>query len=609
MPIQLLSPELIGQIAAGEVVERPASVVKELVENSLDADARQVRIEVRAGGRELIRVSDDGSGIPAGELPLALAQHATSKLISASDLPRIATLGFRGEALGSIAAVADVTIESRARGESSGFTIRGHGAERTVARPTACPPGTTVSVRDLFHDVPARLKFLRAATTEQTAIARFVGAFALARPDVRFELVIDGRRVLVTDGSGERLNTIVAVYGADVAAHMLPLDPAVAEVPGIEVAGYVSAPTLHRAHRQGITLFVNGRWVQNRAIGFALEEAYHSLLMIGRHPLAAVDVRLPPEQVDVNVHPTKSEVRFLDERAVGRALSRTARAALLQFGPAAIPGFALGGHATLFAAPELQSRFAARNDSWRSGGAGATVPVSTAADRADDGWAPAAGAAERMAHPSVPAGAPRDEAPATRGERLPPLRVLGQVAASYIIAEGPEGMFLIDQHAAHERILLDRLLLNARQSTPDAQLLLEPLLFELTPSQCEALEQCSGELALLGFTIEPFGGYAYAVRAIPAALAAHKPKLDDLLIAVLEEAARGAQELSLLERFASISACHSAIRANQALTIDEMRALLGQLERTSLPRTCAHGRPTMLQVGLGDLERQFGRHG
>lgn len=608
MPIQLLPSELIGQIAAGEVVERPASVVKELVENSLDAGATRIRVDIRAGGRELIRVSDDGCGIPAEELRLALAQHATSKLASASDLARIATLGFRGEALGSIAAVATVTISSRARGSAAGYEIEGRGVERTAPRPVSRAEGTVVTVRDLFVEVPARLKFLRAASTEQAAIARFVGAYALARAGVRFELFIEGRRALATDGSGERLNAIVAVYGAEVAAHMLPLDPDAAEVPGVRVSGYVSAPSLHRAHRQGITLFVNGRWVQNRAIGFALEEAYHSLLMIGRHPIAAIDIELPPQQVDVNVHPTKSEVRFVDERAVGRALSRSARAALLKLGPVAVPSFALGGHATLVATPDFQSRFATGSARWPDEPPdGAEPPAHLANGR---------GSAPSSLHGtlSTSSGVERhvDEAPAgvpsTGGERLPPLRVLGQVAASYIIAEGPEGMFLIDQHAAHERILLDRLLLNARQATPDTQLLLEPLVLELTPAQCEALELCSGELGVLGFTIEPFGGYTYAVRAIPAALAAAKPKLDDLLVAVLEEAARGGQDLSLLERFASVSACHSAIRANQSLTIEEMRALLGQLERTSLPRTCAHGRPTMLQVGLGDLERQFGRH-
>src|SRR5215210_4073112 len=326
--IAILPDAVADQIAAGEVVERPASVVKELVENALDAGARHVRVEVRAGGRELIKVTDDGCGIPREELALALQQHATSKLRGAEDLERIATLGFRGEALGSIAAVARVTLTSRPPGEASGYEIAGHGGERSEPRPAACPRGTTVTVRDLFANVPARLKFLRAAATEHGVIARIVAAYALARPEVRFELLVEGRRALATDGSGDRLNAIVSVYGAEVAGQMLPLDPEAAEVPGVTVSGYVSVPALNRAHRQGITLFVNGRWVQNRALGFALEEAYHSLLMIGRHPLAVVDVALAPELVDVNVHPTKSEVRFLDGRARGQSGDARGGAAL-----------------------------------------------------------------------------------------------------------------------------------------------------------------------------------------------------------------------------------------------------------------------------------------
>ncbi|HET8626936.1 MAG TPA: DNA mismatch repair protein MutL, partial [Thermomicrobiales bacterium] len=396
---------------------------------------------------------------------------------------------------------------------------------------------------------------------------------------------------------------LVSVYGAEVAAQMLPLDPAAPEVPGVTVEGFVSAPALNRAHRQGITLFVNGRWVQNRALGFTLEEAYHSLLMIGRHPIAVVDFAVPPEQVDVNVHPTKSEVRFLDERAVGRAVSRATRAAILAHGRAAVPGFSLGGANGAGAGPlfhhdagltPAQPRLAL--DTGGHDAAGVPLPPPDALPARAPASAPAP-------PPAAPAG---DAAPPGR---LPPLRVLGQVGLSYIVAEGPDGVFLIDQHAAHERILLDRLLAGAERAAPDAQLLLEPLVLELTPPQAEALESCAGELAALGFAVEPFGGRAYAVRAVPAALTGRTRNLAETIGALLEEAAQGGQGLSWLERLASVTACHSAIRANQALSMDEMRALIGQLERTTLPRTCAHGRPTMLQVGLGELAQQFGRHG
>lgn len=622
MPITLLPPDLVGKIAAGEVVERPASAVKELLENALDAGARRIAIEVRAGGRDLLKVTDDGCGIPRDELALALVQHATSKLTTADDLEHIATLGFRGEALGSLAAVARVTIVSRPPEEATGYEIVGHGAERSTPRPIACPPGTTVTIRDLFANVPARLKFLRAAATEHGVIGRIVTAYALARPEVRFELSIDGRRTLATDGSGDRLNAIVGVHGAEVAAQMLPLDPEAAEVPGIRVDGYVSAPALNRAHRQGIMLFVNERWIQNRALGFALEEAYHSLLMIGRHPLAIVDIALPPELVDVNVHPTKSEVRFLDERAVCRALSRATRAAVLHFGRGAIPDFSLTSVA--YATPAVQGHLdTGLNLRWPdrpSGTLGALpsaleeTPIQAAVAVVPERDGLPATALSRAPLPIPPPatngrGAPQ-QTPELPPTRLPPLRVLGQVGASYIIAEGPEGVFLIDQHAAHERILLDQLLAGAARATPDSQLLLEPLVLDLTPPQIEAIELASADLAALGFALEPFGARAWAVRAVPAALAAGRVRnLGETIVAILEEAAQGGQGLNWLERLAGVTACHSAIRANQTLTLEEMRALIGQLERTTLPRTCAHGRPTMLQVNIGDLERQFGRHG
>jgi len=617
MPITLLPPDLVGQIAAGEVVERPASAVKELLENALDAGARRIAIEVRAGGRDLLKVSDDGGGIPRDELLLALQQHATSKLRSADELASITTLGFRGEALGSLAAVAQVTVVSRPPDAPSGYEIVGHGAGRSTPRALAAPPGTTISVRELFVNVPARLKFLRAAATEHGVINRIVTAYALARPDVRFELSIDGRRTLATDGAGDRLNTIVGVHGAEVAAQMLPLDPEVAEVPDVRVSGYVSAPALNRAHRQGILLFINGRWIQNRALGFALEEAYHSLLMIGRHPLAIVDIALPPELVDVNVHPTKSEVRFFDERAICRALSRATRTAILEHGRTAIPDFTLTR--PVYDEPAIQGRFAAgQNLRWPDPATGTTNPFPTShaegAERIAIAPMPERDGLPATALARLPQPPPAPAMPRPTPERpigkLPPLRVLGQVGASYIIAEGPEGVFLIDQHAAHERILLDQLLAGAEHTTPDSQLLLEPLLLDLTPPQIEAIEVAAADLAALGFALEPFGARAWAVRAVPAPLAAPRTRnLGETIVAILEEAAQGGQGLSWLERLAGTTACHSAIRANQPLTMEEMRALIGQLERTTLPRTCAHGRPTMLQVELGTLERQFGRHG
>ena len=343
MPIHLLPNELVSQIAAGEVVERPASVVKELVENALDAGATDIRIEVAQGGRKLIRVGDNGAGIPAAEVELAFTRHATSKIASADDLSRITTLGFRGEALASIAAVAHVTCVTRARGEDVGTQLR-VGGDRIIERKgIGAPPGTLITVEDLFHSVPARLKFLKADTTERRHIDGLVTRYALAYPAVRFRLTHDGRTTFETSGSGKLIDVLIAAYGLQVAQEMLAVEdrpdrscqPSVGLRPvrSISVSGYVSSPSLSRANRNDLTLFVNGRWVQDRNLTYAVVQAYHSMLMVGRYPLCFLRVEVPPEDVDVNVHPAKAEVRFRNPDEVFRAVQRAVRAVLVEHAP------------------------------------------------------------------------------------------------------------------------------------------------------------------------------------------------------------------------------------------------------------------------------------
>ncbi|MBA3415835.1 MAG: DNA mismatch repair endonuclease MutL, partial [Chloroflexia bacterium] len=338
-PIRLLAPDTIGKIAAGETVERPVSAVKELLENALDAGARRVRVALREGGTGLIEVADDGRGIPPAELPLAVQRHATSKLAAFEDLDALATLGFRGEALPSIGAVGDLAIRSRPADLPHGTAIRVRFGAVSAPAPVAAAPGTVVTVRDLFANVPARKKFLRQAGTEAGYAVRAVGAYAAAYPAVAIELVVDDRRAFATTGSGDPVVAALETYGAEVGGAALPLAPLEesAAVPGVAVAGWVGAPSVTRSHRQGIVLFVNGRWVQHRALSYALEEAYHSLLMVGRHPVAVVHLTLDPAAVDVNVHPTKAEVKFVDERAACRALSRSVHAALSRAPQAALP--------------------------------------------------------------------------------------------------------------------------------------------------------------------------------------------------------------------------------------------------------------------------------
>lgn len=585
MAIQVLDEATIGKIAAGEVIERPASVVKELVENALDAGACSVVVEVAAGGRECIRVRDDGAGISAADLPLAIERHATSKLRQFEDLASLRTFGFRGEALASIAAVSDLEIISRPPDAAHGVRLRCVFGRRAALEPVAAAPGTVVTVRDLFANVPARRNFLRQESTETAYIQRVVGACALAHPEVRFELVVDGRTVLATDGSGSLENVLVGVFGAEAAAQMVPILPAddLGDQAGplrLEVHGCVGLPTLTRSNRQGMLFFVNRRWIESRPLGVAVEQAYHTLIMVGRYPVAVIHLELPPGSVDVNVHPTKREVRFSDERAVFNALQAAVRRTLARHVPAqSVPSV---GFSPL-SPPAVQRRLVLADPTR------VPRPVlrAEAEERLDTDASPAASSS-------------------ASGERmLPVLRVLGQLHATYIIAEGPDGMYLIDQHAAHERVLLEQLMVQYERAAVDSQVLLEPLLVELTPTQLAVLEDYQEELRQLGFQVEPFGGSAVAIRAVPAVM--HRRSPNTTLLAILDELAGGGRGTSRLEALAISTACHSAIRAGQELTLAEMRELVRQLEECTAPRACGHGRPTMLHLSQQELERQFAR--
>jgi DNA mismatch repair protein MutL len=576
MTLRLLDERTIGKIAAGEVVERPVSVVKELIENAIDAGASRVRVAVRGGGIELIEVVDDGRGMSTPDLPLAVQRHATSKLAAFEDLDSLSTLGFRGEALPSIGAVADLAIRSRVPEAAHASLLRVSFGDLAAAVAVGAAAGTAVTVRDLFANVPARRKFLRQPGTETGYIQRAVAAYAAVYPAIAFELTIDSRRAFVTDGSGDAIAAATAAFGAEVGRAAILLEPPEesAAVPGTSVEGWVSSPELSRSHRQGIIIFVNGRWVQNRALGFALEEAYHSLLLVGRHPLAAVHLRLDPSAVDVNVHPTKAEVKFVDERAACRAVQRAVHAALARRPHAAIPHIRFEPIPTSPAARQRPMPF--------------TPPrFDPATSTATDSSPETNGASD--AHPSG----------------VPLLRVLGQIASSFIIAEGPDGMYLIDQHAAHERVLYERILGQIRERSVDRQSLLDPLVVDLAPQEMAAFERSHQELHDIGFDIERWDGGAVAVRAVPALVKGID--VAERLRLILRELAEGGQGESWLDAVAISTACHTSIRAGQTLSIPEMRELVAALERSSQPRACGHGRPTMLHLSGSDLEKQFQR--
>ncbi|MGC8838241.1 MAG: DNA mismatch repair endonuclease MutL [Anaerolineae bacterium] len=566
-PIQVLPPEVASKIAAGEVVERPASVVKELVENALDAGATDIRVEIRQGGRRLIQVADNGCGIPADEVELAFARHATSKLRDVQDLERIASLGFRGEALASIAAVAQVTLLTRPPEEAVARRVRVEGGRLVENRPAAAPAGTVVTVEHLFYNVPARQKFLRQPPTEAAYIHEVVTRYALAYPERRFELVSDGRSLFLSPGSGRLRDVLAVVLGVETADALLPVEAEGEH--GAHLAGFVSPPSLHRASRADIAFFVNRRWIQDRGLSAAVSQAYHTFLPIGRHPVAFLLLEVPPSEVDVNVHPTKREVRFRHGQAIFALVQAAVRKALTAQAP---------------------------------------VAATLASEWAPPRWHGTPGPTAPLPGPTAPPG-PTTAALWPDGASMPPLRVVGQVALTYIVAEGPDGLYLIDQHAAHERVLYEELVAG-NASTPSTQALLDPLPVRLTPSQAAALGEHLDHLRRHGFDLEPFGGDTWLLRGIPPVL--HRGDPTRTLVDILDELAEGTAkplEDSQEARVVASICKQAAVKAGQALSLEEMRELVHRLERARSPRTCPHGRPTMILIQAALLARQFGREG
>jgi DNA mismatch repair protein MutL len=555
MPIRVLATEVVSKIAAGEVVERPASVVKELVENSLDAGATQIAVEAQGGGVELIRVSDNGAGIPSSELELAFHRYATSKIGNLDDLEKISSLGFRGEALPSIAAVAEVEISTHASLETVGSYMYLRKGEIVRRESRARPQGTTVIVHRLFRYFPARLKFLKSANTESSHIAHLVSQYALAFPEVKFSLVLDKRSSLQTTGNGDLREVVSKIYGSEIAQRLLKVE----QKDGLtKVSGLISPPSLARSNRHYLNFFVNRRCVLSPLLTRATEEAYHGLLMNGQHPIAVVNVYLAPQELDVNIHPAKAQIKFYQERIVFANVKKAVEEALAR-------------------TPIASSK---------------TVPFTTSSEQWEN---------PRMIMDNEPAFIVT-QLPTLE---LPLLRVLGQLANTYIIAEGPDGLYLIDQHAAHERILYDRISAQRSKKKVEVQGLLQPVTIELSPREEEILKSSKGILAEFGFAIEPFGNRSYLIRAMPALIA--KANIIEIISVLLDSLANKESLTAWEEKIAQSLACHGAIRAGQQLDNEEMRELIKQLEQTKQPRACPHGRPTIIHLSSHQLERQFGR--
>ncbi|MFO8010049.1 MAG: DNA mismatch repair endonuclease MutL [Dehalococcoidia bacterium] len=568
MPIQTLPPIVVSKIAAGEVVERPSSVVKELIENSLDSGATQISIEVKGGGKDLIRVSDNGSGIAEGEIELAFHRHATSKISSEADIENLSTLGFRGEALPTIASVSDVSLITRNAGDVAGTSLKLESGVIKSRSKQGAPPGTTVTVTNLFQNVPARLKFLKSTSTESGHISHMVTQYSMAYPEVKLELLINGRTTLRSPGNGSLKDVLVEAYGLDIAESMIELShEGLLEGHSVRLSGFVSPPTVSRSNRNYLSFFVNRRWVQSRMLNYSAEEAYRGMLISGKHPVVVLNIFIPSSEVDVNVHPTKREVKFRDEGTIFTTVQKAVREALI--GKPVVPAINERTQLTSNAIPS-------------------PIPLP-----------------ETARH--TPYQARQALTEVSRGEvstHLPILRIIGQFHGTYILAEGPDGLFLIDQHAAHERVLFEKVRRQQADSNIEVQGLLEPVSVDLTASQAEVISTHLDELRESGFDIEQFGERTYLLRAIPAFLSRQEivpflletiDFLDDLLTS------------STMERIAASLACHGAIKARQALSLQEMEQLLRELEETASPRTCPHGRPSIISLDLSRLEREFGR--
>lgn len=565
MAIRILSDEVASAIAAGEMVERPESIVKELIENAIDAQATRIQITLEHGGKSLIEVIDDGIGIPADEVHLAIARHATSKLTTTEDLYQIQTLGFRGEALSSIGAVSNMEILTHSSGEELGTRLAVSGGSAKPPTAVGAPIGTTVRVQDLFFNIPARLKFLKSEATERRRIRALVSRYALAYPKVSFTLIQGTRRSLRTTGNGDRREVLAAMFGVEVARSMIALPDPINSP--IRVTGFISPPAVHRGSRRGITLFVQGRWIQDPSLSAAVLQAYHGLLMVGRFPLAVVLIQMPPEEVDVNVHPAKGEVRFKEPNKVFTVVQRTLRATLLhQVQP-----------------PELEIK-----RDWNLKDTPKVQPV-WHADNVDVGQV---NPQRKILNLEVPI-----------------LRSVGQVGAAYLVAEGPDGIYLIDQHAAHERVLFEALMQRYNQGEIESQRLLTPINIEMNHDESVLLNDQLGAVQSLGFDVEHFGGDSFRLRAVPAILSSSDPQdtLRSIVETFEEDEAHFVAEVEA--RLAARVCKRAAIKSGQILSLQEQRQLLNDLEACDSPRTCPHGRPTMIHLSVDALERQFGRRG
>lgn len=597
--IRVLADHVANQIAAGEVVERPASVAKELVENSIDAGATQITIEIEAGGRRLLKVWDDGEGMVRDDAVMAFERHATSKISATDDLIAIATLGFRGEALASIASVAKVELTTSTEGAAAATRVTIEGGRMRDVKDAAHPRGTTIAVRDLFFNVPARRKFLRSEATETFHLTNLVTHYALAHPEIAFAFVNNGHDVVRAVAAKNLRERAYQMFGEAFLENLLEVDGGEASV--ARVTGFVSAPRDRRTSRDSQYLFVNRRFVRDRMIGRSLSEGYRSILPHGVYPAALLFVETPLEEVDVNVHPAKTEVRFRRPDAVADAVREAVRHALSSVGLIEpepqipqIPQIQAASVAVASTPPQPRIDFAplptgdeiARDIEAMIRSSSVSPPVSV----------PPVDSAQKLVREVTPENVPAN------------IRPLGQLEESFIIATDDEGLLLIDQHVAHERVLFDKYRALESSRRVESQQLLVPETFDLTPAQTAVFDQLAPELEVYGFELMRLSGRTVAIRAVPADLPAGEARnmLNELLETVDAEKKSSARE-TLRDEIAASLACHAAIKVNMSLTPEKMRWLIDRLLQTSSPTTCPHGRPIILRLGLRDILKGFHR--
>ena len=596
--IKLLSNELASKIAAGEVVERPASVVKELVENAIDAHATDIHININQAGKELIQVRDNGQGIPSEQLEMAVMRHATSKIESADDLFNIHTLGFRGEALASIGSVSRMTIKSKTPNADSGMQITIDNGISQKKEFCASPTGTDIRVESLFYSVPARLKFLKKDVTEKRQITKLLLKMALAYPAIKFELNFDGKNKFKTTGNNNRREVLAIMYDLQTAKNMLLIDTL---VNNIEIYGFITPLDITRGTRKDIIFFINGRYVQNSALVSAVSNAYHSMLMVNRYPIAVLFLKMNPKDVDVNVHPTKAEVRFKDNQIIFSTIQSTVKRSLMAYSPLPKPY-----HTNT---PDVYKSF---DQSFKNN------PHITSNNQNDFNQAPYQnlnqGDILRRQSFEAYQQSPLSDTSSPNPEQTPQLiktpllNLVGQIAQTYLIAEAPDGLYLIDQHAAHERVLYEKYMRTLNEGEISSQALLTPEVIQVPRDMIDLVEERLPIFKKIGFEIELFGTSEVIIRSIPTLLKNDSPR--DVFTTAFENLKDEDESIfnTVLEELLVTRICKRiAIKGGQSLPREQQEKLLSDLENCQNPRTCPHGRPTMIHLSIDALEKQFGR--